>query len=108
MCNVKHKGTFLIDCAVSQIGKYRFVSIPTTILYLYYILTSDHVLGYLIYPLSNLLTYLWLSHYLPPSLSAVLISVSLALFMQDIEMTIHCAEWLCIVGGSSAGELRKR
>ncbi|XP_028776828.1 BEACH domain-containing protein C2 [Neltuma alba] len=27
---------------------------------------------------------------------------------KDIEMTIHCAEWLCIVGGSSIGELRKR
>ncbi|KAK1376275.1 BEACH domain-containing protein C2 [Heracleum sosnowskyi] len=26
----------------------------------------------------------------------------------DIEATIHCAEWLCIVGGSSAGEQRVR
>ncbi|KAL4338491.1 hypothetical protein HN51_048684 [Arachis hypogaea] len=27
---------------------------------------------------------------------------------KDIEATIHCAEWLCIVGGSSTGEHRMR
>ncbi|MED6181789.1 BEACH domain-containing protein C2 [Stylosanthes scabra] len=27
---------------------------------------------------------------------------------KDIEATIHCAEWLCIVGGSSTGEQRMR
>ncbi|KAM7260927.1 hypothetical protein ACFE04_026402 [Oxalis oulophora] len=27
---------------------------------------------------------------------------------KDIEATIHCAEWLCIVGGSSTGEQRVR
>jgi len=29
-------------------------------------------------------------------------------FSQDIEATIHCAEWLSIVGGSSTGEQRIR
>lgn len=29
-------------------------------------------------------------------------------FLQDIESTIHCAEWLSIVGGSSTGEQRIR
>jgi len=28
--------------------------------------------------------------------------------VQDIEATIHCAEWLSIVGGSSTGEQRVR
>lgn len=28
--------------------------------------------------------------------------------VQDIEATIHCAEWLSIVGGSSTGEQRLR
>lgn len=28
--------------------------------------------------------------------------------VQDIEATIHCAEWLSIVGGSSIGEQRVR
>lgn len=32
----------------------------------------------------------------------------LLLFLQDIEATIHCAEWLSIVGGSSTGEKRIR
>ncbi|KAL0425892.1 UNVERIFIED_CONTAM: BEACH domain-containing protein C2 [Sesamum radiatum] len=27
---------------------------------------------------------------------------------KDIEATIHCAEWLCMVGGSSTGDLRMR
>ncbi|XP_042065984.1 BEACH domain-containing protein C2-like [Salvia splendens] len=27
---------------------------------------------------------------------------------KDIEATIHCAEWLCMVGGSSTGDLRLR
>jgi len=29
-------------------------------------------------------------------------------FVQDIEATIHCAEWLSMVGGSSTGEQRVR
>lgn len=34
-----------------------------------------------------------------------LVIISLA---QDIEATIHCAEWLSMVGGSSSGDQRMR
>lgn len=27
---------------------------------------------------------------------------------KDVEATIHCAEWLTMIGGSSTGDLRKR
>lgn len=32
----------------------------------------------------------------------------IASILQDIEATIHCAEWLSIVGGSSTGDQRVR
>jgi len=40
--------------------------------------------------------------------SGSFILLPVAQFLQDIEATIHCAEWLSIIGGSSTGEQRIR
>ena len=42
------------------------------------------------------------------TISEIIIMFGICPFMQDIEATIHCAEWLSIVGGSSTGEQRIR
>lgn len=50
----------------------------------------------------------WLDFLTLQSYQLYLYFLVITSFFQDIEATIHCAEWLSIVGGSSTGDQRVR